>query len=1183
MKLPQYFKQTLAISFAALFAACAYADGVNEPIPTYYQEAGLSRNRGYENQHANEHIDPFTGKLQWHYTDLFIPGNGGLDIAVQRSYSSVNDRITERSPYGVGWTMHYGRILRRAFIAICDPDQPSSRNAVLELPDGSRQTLHPAVNNLSFGGATFITKNFWRGKCNAQQNGLDMTSPDGTTYEMTTGGYQIGDPGSEQFTYYTSRIIDRNGNTLNFTYTTLSIPDILGSTGFAVKTITASDGRVVTFNYANGALDSITDGTRVWTYTLSKVPGYPDQFNLDEVKRPDGNSWKYQYNPPPSIPTSSTAGALSIKKVTYPTGGTFDYQYEFVNMAPGSLLPISTVVKTKVGDNATWTFNYKPATKGVVIGADGRFVYNVNPDAPNLEYDTTTVVGPEGTAFYMHMGYVSTSSGALYSMGTLLGKLNGYLDSDPGNAVYGQFNVMHAETNAWNSFLISNQLNVRQGTLAGDAKTYIPVLAQRKILQYGQTYVTTMSNYDAYANPQTITETGTDSRTTTLEYYTDPVKWVLRQKKSETVSTIPGSVARTFDANGNMLSESRYGLSTIFTYNAEGDVSSKQDARGNVTTYSSYYRGIPRSESQPEAVTVSRTVSLDGNVTSQTDGTASTTSYGYDSLNRVTSITHATGNPVSVTWGANSRRVTRGSYSQLSTFDGFGREIRVEHSGADTVTQTYAYDSMGKRKFASYPNSSIGTGYKYDMLGRPLAVYHDCSPSLQSYSSVRSMSYSGENTTIRNERGNAFTYTYRSYGSPDSQELMSIQSPDGAMDVTMSRNGLGQPTQVTQNGITRSYVYNASYQMTSMSDPEVGTTTYGRDANGNMISRQVGSSAATTFSYDGRNRVKTITYPSSTIAGSAGTPNATMTYYKDDKLQSSDNAVASRTYVYDENKNLTQETLTMTGQAPFVVKYAYSGNDALKEVTYSSGKLVRYAPDAFGRPTQASPYVNSVEHHSTGQVAAMSYANGAYTRTELNARQWPNALSFVKRDGTSISSANYAYDKLGNVTSINDGVDASYNRTLKYDSNDRLTNAAGSWGSGSIVYSGDGNIQSQQLGGMTLNYSYNGANRLTAITGSKSYTFSYDTYGNVSSNGTNTFTYNDASRMRCANCGQANEVSYDYDASNVRVRSTKGGVSTYYVYGLSGSLLTELTPGVRIKDYIYLHGKQVAVREKLLP
>ena len=52
------FRSTLVAAFLSAFVITnAHADGANEPIPTYYQEAGLSRNSGYLNQHANEHID----------------------------------------------------------------------------------------------------------------------------------------------------------------------------------------------------------------------------------------------------------------------------------------------------------------------------------------------------------------------------------------------------------------------------------------------------------------------------------------------------------------------------------------------------------------------------------------------------------------------------------------------------------------------------------------------------------------------------------------------------------------------------------------------------------------------------------------------------------------------------------------------------------------------------------------------------------------------------------------------------------------------------------------------------------------------------------------------------------------------------------------------------------------------
>jgi hypothetical protein len=61
------------------------ASAAVEPIPTFYQEPGLSPNREVVDQHVSERIDPFTGKPQIHAVDLVIPGNGGLDIQVQRA------------------------------------------------------------------------------------------------------------------------------------------------------------------------------------------------------------------------------------------------------------------------------------------------------------------------------------------------------------------------------------------------------------------------------------------------------------------------------------------------------------------------------------------------------------------------------------------------------------------------------------------------------------------------------------------------------------------------------------------------------------------------------------------------------------------------------------------------------------------------------------------------------------------------------------------------------------------------------------------------------------------------------------------------------------------------------------------------------------------------------------------
>ena len=180
---------------------------------------------------------------------------------------------------------------------------------------------------------------------------------------------------------------------------------------------------------------------------------------------------------------------------------------------------------------------------------------------------------------------------------------------------------------------------------------------------------------------------------------------------------------------------------------------------------------------------------------------------------------------------------------------------------------------------------------------------------------------------------------------------------------------------------------------------------------------------------------------------------------------------------------------------------------------------------------------------------------------------------------SAISNMSYTYDEAGNVYGIQDTLDASYGRSMDYDPIDRLTTANGSWGAGTIAYNGHGDITSQALGSTNLSYVYDGNNRLASISGTRTYAFSYDVYGNVTNNGTNNFTYDDASNMRCTNCGLGTEVDYDYDGANMRVRSTKSGVATYFVYGANGNLLWETTPGTTFTEYVYLHGKQVATRQ----
>jgi len=80
----------------------------NLKIPDFYSEPGLNKGRAYENGLGNEAIDPFSGGLLLQYQDLVLPGNGGLDIVVNRTQAAgVKPQSNLRSlgwlPQGTGY------------------------------------------------------------------------------------------------------------------------------------------------------------------------------------------------------------------------------------------------------------------------------------------------------------------------------------------------------------------------------------------------------------------------------------------------------------------------------------------------------------------------------------------------------------------------------------------------------------------------------------------------------------------------------------------------------------------------------------------------------------------------------------------------------------------------------------------------------------------------------------------------------------------------------------------------------------------------------------------------------------------------------------------------------------------------------------------------------------------------
>ncbi|MBA2674407.1 MAG: RHS repeat protein [Ramlibacter sp.] len=723
------------------------------------------------------------------------------------------------------------------------------------------------------------------------------------------------------------------------------------------------------------------------------------------------------------------------------------------------------------------------------------------------------------------------------------------------------------ENYTWTKQEISNETYFRPGqfvTKVDNNSTNAPVLQQKSITRDGATYTTSYSAFDTYGNPTSVSEAGPNggSRTTTLGYYTDTSKWIIRQVQNESFSG--GSVTRNFDGNGNLTSITRDGVVTTYSYDGQGNVSSATLPRSLTSSYSSYKRGIAQSETQPEGIFISRVVSDAGNVTSETNGESRTTAYTYDGLNRVKSIDYPAGSSATISYGTASKTATRGSLTETTQYDGFGRTTSITLGG---IARSYTVDALGRTTFASDPASSAGTSYQYDILNRLTRVSHSADGTYQA------IAYGAASKTVTNERTKSTTSTYRAYGDPDRQFLMGIASPVSAANLSMARNSRDLVTSITQAGITRTYGYNGSYYLTSVTNPETGNTTYGRDSAGNMTSRTVGSSGLTTFGYDGQNRLASVTYPGST-------PAVTQSYTRTSKLQSVTTSAVSRNYSYDANDNLTNESMTING-ITLAATYGYNTLDQLSSITYPrSGSVVSYSPDVLGRPTQVSGYVNSVSYWPSGQISQINYGNGTVTAYGQGTRLWPSSFS-TQKGGTFYSNSLYGYDGVGNLTSISDFTDSSYTRTLNYDDIDRLASASGPWGGGTIAYSGGGNITSQSFGTFSLIYSYDGSNRLSSVSGYRAASYGYDAYGNITSGAGNSYAYEGAPNLTCINCSDpALKIAYVYDGLNRRVSVTKGGVTSYEFYDSRGNQLVEYTPSQsnKLVEYIYLGGKRVAQR-----
>jgi len=279
----------------------------------------------------------------------------------------------------------------------------------------------------------------------------------------------------------------------------------------------------------------------------------------------------------------------------------------------------------------------------------------------------------------------------------------------------------------------------------------------------------------------------------------------------------------------------------------------------------------------------------------------------------------------------------------------------------------------------------------------------------------------------------------------------------------------------------------------------------------------------------------------------------------------------------DAQRTTLVDTLTRAfNTAAFDNIYGFS-NDTWTVTGHKASGDVCHLSD--GNAIESMLFVQDMAYNAAGFLTAVEYGNGVVTDYTYNADL--RLAAMVTKDATDadIQDLSYAYDDAGNVLEITDGI-ASQSKEFTYDELDRLKTAAGNYGASqsfttlNYAYDKIGNLTSKE--GVTLTYGAGPAGP-HAITGAGSDTFTYDLNGNmlqhVGGGITRNFEYDIENRLKTYKHGTSTIATYAYDYSGQRIKKTvsQSGITTRF----AGALYEEDNTGAEYQ-HVFAGGTRVA-------
>ena len=864
-----------------------------------------------------------------------------------------------------------------------------------------------------------------------------------------------------------TKVIDRNGNSTSYEY------DLRQR---LVKTIDAL-GQTTTETYdSNNNRISSTDKNSHTT-----IFEYDVQNRLTKVTDALGNNTTRTYDPAGNVladtdannhTTSYEYDALNRRtKMTDAVGEVTRFEYDIVGLigcpdCTGPTLGSSLIAKQTDGNGKVTYFKYdgldrmirmirkEGDTADLIDSSDAvtRYTYDANSNRLALTEPNTNTT----TFVYDALNRVVKQMNAAGDMTT-------YTYDGVGNVISRTDPNTNVTTNTYDALDRLIQVNDRVGQVA--AYTYDNV--GNRLSQTDGNLNTTAYEYDPIYRVVKVT----DALGEKIQYQYDPVGNLLKvTDRNDNVTT------QAYDAiNRRTSMTDALNHSTLYAYDRVGNLLKLTDAKPTPGITQYQYDGVNRliKETYPDAAPNMRTFTYDfvGNVKTRTDQKGQVTTYNYNDLYFLLKRDYPVSADDNMTYDLSGRMLSAEKAGWLVTFNYDGAN-RVTQSTQNGKTVSYAYDIPGRTRTLTYPGGRSITE-QMDFRDRKTQIDDASSPALVRYTydlGNRVLSRTYRNGTVANYTYNAnnwvlslehtlgasrivgFGYVYDKEGNKKFEEkrhdpahsesyqydniyrlvdykvgqLVGSTVPVPVTQTSYNLDPVGNWNSKTTDTITETRTHNAVNEITSIDAVPIT-----HDDNGNMQEDQ-----NYRYAYDEENRLISVTQKIDNlvvgqyqydalgrrivrIANPFGVPSETRYFYDNAQIieeQSATNLIRA-TYVYG---NYIDEVLTMDrgGQTFY---YHQNNLYSVFALTDTNGAIVEsYQYDAYGRATVfTAPGSDGIWFTGDDPQAAFSSTGNPYTFTGRELDAETGLMHFRARTYHPVQGRFTQRDPIGYVDGMN--------------------------------------------------------------------------------------------------------------------------------------------------------------------